>query len=105
MIAATKIMMTRQNLAKSFQMAPHTVDNRLKEIEEQIKLKRYGPHSIVRDVGYVACNPLVFADYLTYRQQLRSESPSIRKSVPPYNAFNTCKEFELQTSVDFDAAI
>ena len=99
------IMMTRKNLAESFQMSLRTVDARLKEIDEQIKAGRYGIHSIVRDVGYVACNPLVFADYLTFRQQLRSNSPSIRKSVPEYDAFQTRKEFNLQTSLDLDKVI
>ena len=99
------IYMTRQNLAKSFQISPRTVDTRLKEIEEQMKDGRYGPHAVVRDVGYVACSPLVFADWLTYRQRLLSKSPSVRKAVPEYNPFLIRKEFELQTSLNFDKAV
>ena len=81
------LYMTRKNLSKEFQISPRTVDERLKEIEAQIELGRYGRHSIIRDVGYVSCNPLVFADYLTYRQALRSKCPSIVKSVPKFDAY------------------
>lgn len=83
------LYMTRLNLSKEFQISPRTVDTRLKEIEEQISLGRYGTHSVIRDVGYVACNPLVFADYLAHRQELNSKSPSIVKAVPKFDAYRT----------------
>ena len=98
LIKKRHIAMTRNEIAKSFGISPKTVDLRVKEIEEEVKAKRYGPHSIMRDVGLVLINPLVFADYMTYRARLRNKN--LRKNVPPYNAYETSKEFELQLEVE-----
>lgn len=93
-----RMAMTRGELAHSFGLSMGTVDNRIKEIEEEIKTKRYGPHSVMRDVGLVLVNPLVFADYLTYRNRLRNKN--LRKNVPAYNALETASEFQLQTKIE-----
>ena len=88
------LYMTRKNLSKEFQISPRTVDERLKEIEAQIELGRYGRHSIIRDVGYVSCNPLVFADYLTYRQNLLIEDVEFDSDSRDYNKSDLKEKIE-----------
>lgn len=89
-----RIMMTTAQLAESFGISKQTVTSRISEIEEEIKRGRYGQHSVVHDVGYVAANPMVFADYITYRKRLRSKN--LRKNVPAYDPFETAMELQLQ---------
>lgn len=92
-----RIVMTTGQLAECFGMSKQTVTSRITEIEEEMKSGRYGPHSVVRDVGYVAASPMVFADYLTYRKRLRNKN--LRKNVPPYDPFVTSQELQLQLDV------
>ena len=98
LVKPRRMAMTRNEIARSFGISPKTVDARVKEIDEEVKAKRYGPHSIMRDIGIVLINPLVFADYMTYRSRLKNKN--LRKNVPPYNAYETSREFELQLSDD-----
>ena len=93
-VKTKRIAMTVTDLAESFGMSKQTVTSRIKEIEEEVKNGRYGPHSVIHDVGYVAVNPMVFADYLTYRPRLRNKN--LRKSVPPYDPFKVAQELQLQ---------
>jgi hypothetical protein len=83
---------SRSQLAEIFGISTQTVDNRIKEIQSEVAAGRYGPHSVLKDVGYVAVNLYVFADYMTYRARLRNKN--LRKSVPPYNAFEIAREFK-----------
>lgn len=95
MMVTKRMAMTRTELATSFGISTKTVDSRIKEIENEIKEKRYGPHSVMRDVGIVLVNPLVFADYLTFRARLKNKN--LRKNVPEYDPYTTAREFQLQT--------
>ena len=97
-VKAKRIAMTTAELAESFGISRQTVASRVKEIEEEVKAKRYGPHSVIHDVGYVAVNPLVFADYMTYRSRLRNKN--LRKGVPEYDPFLTAQELQLQVEPD-----
>ena len=94
-VKSKRIAMTTSELAICFGMSKQTVASRIKEIEEEMTLGRYGPHSVIHDVGYVAVNPLVFTDYLTYRSRLRNKN--LRKNVPEYDPFKTAQELQLQT--------
>lgn len=98
MVKTRKIMMTKSQLAQSFGISLHTTADRIKEIEEEVRRGRYGRHSVVRDVGFVACNPLVFADYMVYRQKLRNEIT--RKYVPEYDAAEVVRELELELQLE-----
>lgn len=93
-VKTKRIAMTITELADSFGMSKQTVTSRIKEIEQEVEAGRYGPHSVIHDVGYVAVNPLVFVDYLTYRQRLRNKN--LRKNVPEYDPFRTANELQLQ---------
>ena len=97
-VKTKRIAMTTAELAIAFGISKQTVASRIKEIEEEVSNKRYGPHSVIHDVGYVAVNPLVFADYLTYRSRLRNKN--LRKNVPDYDPFETARELQLQTEPD-----
>lgn len=74
--------MHKEQIAKEFDISKGTVDNRLKEIEEEIKKGRYNNYSIIRDGKLVLINVLVFIDYLTHRRQLRDRNA--RKYTPEY---------------------
>ena len=101
-IQTKRIAMTTAELAIAFGISKQTVASRIKEIEEEIKVKRYGPHSVIHDVGYVAVNPLVFADYMVYRSRLRNKN--LRKNVPAYDPFETARELQLQLEPDEESA-
>ena len=79
----------KQQIGKSL----GTVDNRIKEIEEQVKVGRYPEYSVIRDGGIVRVNHLVFIDYMNNRQRLLQ--PNLRKYVEPFNAFEIAKSIGL----------
>ena len=68
----------KQQLGKSL----GTIDNRIKEIEDQVKAGRYPEYSVIRDGGIVLVNCLVWTDYLTNRQMLLDSNA--RKYVEGY---------------------
>lgn len=72
----------KEQIAREFGISKATVDNRLKEIEKEIKNGRYDDHAIIRDGKLVLINMIVFIDYLTYRRQLRDRNA--RKYTPEF---------------------
>lgn len=74
--------MRKEQIAEEFDISKGTVDNRLKEIEEEVKKGRYNNYSVIHDGKLVLINVLVFIDYLTYRRQLRDRNA--RKYTPEY---------------------
>lgn len=69
-------------LAEELGISKGTVQNRLKEIRGEIKSGRYVKQAIIEDGNIVLINVLVFLDYMSCRQQLRSKN--LRKHVPPF---------------------
>ena len=76
----------KQQIGKSL----GTVDNRIKEIEEQVKAGRYPKCSVNRDGGIVLINCLVWTDYLTNRQMLLDSNA--RKYAEDYRPKEIAKE-------------
>ena len=74
--------MRKEGIAKEFHISKGTVVNRMREIEKEIELGRYGAHTLIQDGNIVLINVLVFLDFLTYRQRLLNKN--LRKSVPEY---------------------
>lgn len=99
-IEPKRIGMTVTELSRCFGISRQTVYDRINEIEQEVAAKRYGPHSIMRDVGLVLINPLVFTDYMVYRSRLKNKN--LRKTVPAYDPVKTSQELQLQISVDID---
>ena len=73
---------TRANLSKQLGVSVGTVDNRAKEIEQQIKAGRYPDCSIIRDGGIILFNYLVFMDYLQNRKLLLDSN--LKKYAEPF---------------------
>ena len=65
-----------------FGLSKSTVDERVKEIREEIKIGRYDDRSIMDDGNIVLVNVLVFMDYIKYRRQLKEKNA--RKHVPEF---------------------
>ena len=76
-------------LAKELGISPGTVNNRAKEIKEEVLNGRYPDCSIIEDGGLKLINYLVFIDYLNNRQKLRE--PNLRKYVQPFDAYEIAK--------------
>lgn len=69
-------------IAKELGISPGTVNNRCKEIKEEVLAGRYPEWSIIEDGGLKLINYLVFIDYLSNRQKLLNEN--LRKYVEPF---------------------
>ena len=76
-------------LAKELGISPGTVNNRAKEIKEEVLNGRYPECSVIEDGGLKLINYLVFIDYLNNRQKLRE--PNLRKYVQPFDAYEIAK--------------
>jgi DNA-binding Lrp family transcriptional regulator len=76
-------------LAKELGISPGTVNNRAKEIKEEVLSGRYPDCSVIEDGGLKLINYLVFIDYLNNRQKLRE--PNLRKYVQPFDAYEIAK--------------
>lgn len=76
-------------LAKELGISPGTVNNRAKEIKEEVLNGRYPDCSVIEDGGLKLINYLVFIDYLNNRQKLRE--PNLRKYVQPFDAYEIAK--------------
>lgn len=76
-------------LAKELGISPGTVNNRAKEIKEEVLNGRYPDCSIIEDGGLKLINYLVFIDYLNNRQKLLQ--PNLRKLVEPFDAYKIAK--------------
>lgn len=72
----------KKQIAEEFSISMGTVDNRLREIEVEIKNGRYDNHAVIRDGKLVLINMIVFIDYLTYRRQLLDKNA--RKYTPEF---------------------
>lgn len=79
---------TKQQIAKEYDLSPSTVQNRMKEIEQEEA--RYGKRAIIRDGGIVLVNYLVFLDYLANRARLKDKNA--RKYVSPYQPAELARE-------------
>ena len=76
-------------LAKELGISPGTVNNRCKEIKEEILKGRYPEWSVINDGGLKLINYLVYIDYSFNRERLRE--PNLRKYVEPFNAYEIAK--------------
>lgn len=76
-------------LAKELGISPGTVNNRAKEIKEEVINGRYPECSVIEDGGLKLINYLVFIDYLNNRQKLRE--PNLRKYVQPFDAYEIAR--------------
>ena len=70
-------------LAKELGISPGTVNNRAKEIKEEVLKGRYPDWSVIEDGGLKLINYLVFIDYLNNRQKLHDTNA--KKYVEPFN--------------------
>lgn len=84
-----RVMMTRADAAKELNVSPQTIDNRCREIKEEIKAGRYPEMSIIEDGGIKLINFLVLIDYMHNRKRLKEKN--LRKHVPPFDAKETAK--------------
>lgn len=84
---------TKLDLAKAIGVSPGTVNNRAKEIKEEILKGRYPNCSIIEDGGLKLINCLVFIDYINNRQMLLQ--PNCRKQVEPFNAGEIARSIGL----------
>lgn len=82
---------TSMQISKELDLCTKTVQNRVLEIEKEVVSGRYGDQAVIRD-GHkiVLINFLVFVDYMTYRQRLKSKN--LRKRVPKFDAKKVAKE-------------
>ncbi len=85
----SKNYMTRQEAAKEFGVSVRTIDDRVKGIEEEVKLKRYPAHSVIKNGGIKIINYLVLVDYLMYMDRLNEKN--LRKHVPPFEPQEVAK--------------
>lgn len=76
-------------LAKELGISPGTVNNRCKEIREEIEKGRYPEWSVINDGGLKLINYLVYIDYSSNREKLRE--PNLRKYVEPFDAYKIAK--------------
>ena len=84
---------TKLDLAKAIGVSPGTVNNRAKEIKEEILKGRYPNCSIIEDGGLKLINCLVFIDYINNRQMLLQ--PNCRKQVEPSDAREIARSIGL----------
>lgn len=88
---------TRATVANELSISLGTVDNRIKEIKNEIKNGRYGDFAIINSGGLVLINYFVLIDYLFYRQRLREKN--LRKNVPDYDPKKIANEIGWYTPV------
>ena len=74
---------SKVTLAKELGISPGTVNNRAREIKEEVLKGRYPDCSVIEDGGLKLINYLVFIDYLNNRQKLNDTN--LRKYVEPFN--------------------
>ena len=84
---------TKLVLAKELGVSPGTVNNRAKEIKEEVLKGRYPNCSILEDGGLKLINCLVFIDYINNRQMLLQ--PNCRKQVEPFDAREIARSIGL----------
>lgn len=70
-------------IAEDFQISKQTARSRVNEIRHEIVKRRYPKLAIIDDENIVRVNRLVFIDYMTNRQMLKSETQ--RKYVDKYD--------------------
>ena len=80
-------------LAKELGVSPGTVNNRAKEIKEEVLKGRYPDCSVIEDGGLKLINCLVFIDYINNRQMLLQ--PNCRKQVEPFDAGEIARSIGL----------
>lgn len=71
-----------KEIPMNYSMSIGTAISRIKEIEGEIKEKRYPRASLIRDAKYTAVDDRVFNDYLANRRLLKGKNT--RKHVPAY---------------------
>lgn len=74
--------MPKDKIAQEFSLSKSTVQNRVREIEQQIKAGRYSDYAVIRDGNILLVNVLVFIDYLEYRKMLNDKNA--KKQVPDF---------------------
>ena len=74
--------MPKDKIAQEFSISKATVQNRVKEIEGQIKEGRYSDYAVIRDGNILLVNVLVLMDYMEYRKMLNDRNA--KKYVPDF---------------------
>ena len=73
---------SRAGISDQLNISKPTVDNRIREIKEQIKAGRYNDLAVIKDGGVVLVNYLVFIDYMANRQKLLEKN--LARTVPAF---------------------
>ena len=91
LIISHNIFATRKALADEYGISERTVDNRMKEIEEETE--RYGKYAVLKEGYMKVVNYLVWVDFMANRRLLREKN--LRKHVDPYDPIEVAKSIGL----------